>query len=43
MTLVGIGGVKITGISYSDKFKKDLKSLTPNLKDKAKEVIRQLL
>ena len=42
MTLVGLGGVKITEISYTEKFKQDFKKLEPDLQDKVKEAIKQL-
>lgn len=42
MTQVGRGGLQITGISFKDKFKQDLKKLPLNLQDKVKDIIKQL-
>lgn len=43
MTLVGFGGVQITQIFYTEKFKQDFKKLPPSLQEKVKEVLKELM
>ena len=42
MTIVNAGGIKITAIEYSDRFKKDFKKLTLQYKELFRLKIRRL-
>jgi mRNA-degrading endonuclease RelE of RelBE toxin-antitoxin system len=42
MTVIGGGGVRLTQVEYSDKFKKDFKSLDPLIQLKAESKIQAL-
>ena len=42
MTIVNAGGIKITSITYSDRFSRDFKKLSPQYKDLFKSKIKRL-